>query len=280
MALLRPGDLVLLPSPGYPPYRTGTMFAGGECFHYPLVEEQGFLPDLESLPSEILKRARLMWLNYPNSPTGRSAPDSFLERVVEFGRAHDIILASDEAYSELYYHTPPRSLLEFGREGIVVFQSLSKRSAMTGYRVGWVCGDERLVSLHKRLKTNIDSGAPDFVQHAAVAALRDEDHVKQARRAYGEKVACLSDALSGAGMPASTPEATIYLWQRVPSGMSDVDFAMRLLEPAVGCAVMPGSWLSQPLESGFNPGGKYVRWALCPSADDVREAARRLGAAQ
>jgi LL-diaminopimelate aminotransferase len=279
MAILQPGDIVLAPSPGYPPYRTGTRFAGGEVHSYPLDETNGFLPRFDALPKDVLKRARILWVNYPNSPTGLVPGDDFYRETVDFCRQNEIILASDEAYTELYFGTrPPRSFLEFGRAGIIVFQSLSKRSAMTGYRVGWVCGDEQLVTLVKKLKTNIDSGSPNFIQAAGIAALQDEEHVAISRRDYAEKQTVLVDGLRRAGLTANPSEATIYLWQKAPEGMSDVEYARRLLDPDIACAVMPGSWLATPLEDGRNPGEGYVRWALCPDVADIRLAADRLAA--
>ena len=277
-AVLNPGDMVIAPSPGYPPYHTGTAFAEGTTWFYPLTEKNGFLPDFAAIPPEVRRKAKICWLNYPNSPTGRTPPDSFYREALAFCRKHEIILASDEAYTEIYFDRQPRSFLEFGREGVVVFQSLSKRSAMTGYRIGWMCGDEGIVGLMKKLKTNIDSGAPNFVQDAAVAALRDERHVATARAEYRAKAEVLLEAFEKAGLEARMPEATIYIWQRAPRGMTDLEFAQRLLDPAIACAVVPGSGLSPNLADGSNPSEGYVRWALCPSMDRVQEAAGRLAA--
>ncbi len=276
MAVLQPGDIVLMPAPGYPPYRTGTFFAGGEPYGYPVLRENGYAPDFDAIPEEIARRARIFWFNYPNSPTGACASDKTFREAVEFCRKYEIILASDEAYTELYFDKPPRSALEFGKDGIVVFQSLSKRSAMTGYRIGWACGDEELVQLIRKLKTNIDSGAPNFIQAAALAALQDEAHVIAARAEYAAKQESLLAAFRKAGLDAYPSEATIYLWQKAPEGVTDVDYAKALLDPKVACAVMPGSWVSQPLPDGTNPGAGYVRWALCPSRADVEEAGRRI----
>jgi len=278
-AVLNPGDVALVPSPGYPPYKTGATFAEGRTYYYPLAARTGFLPDFKTIPQEIVERAKILWVNYPNSPTGRTPPDSFYEETVSFARENDIVLASDEAYTEIYFTSPPRSFLEFGREGVVVFQSLSKRSAMTGYRIGWMCGDKTLVTLMKKLKTNIDSGAPDFVQDAAAAALNDEVHVEAARSEYRAKMELLMDAFSTAGLSAQPPDAAIYIWQKVPEGMTDLAFARRLLSPSLACAVVPGSWLATPLEDGSNPGADYVRWALCPPIEEVEEAARRIASA-
>jgi LL-diaminopimelate aminotransferase len=278
-AIIDPGEVVLIPSPGYPPYRTGTAFAEGLAYYYPLTRENGYLPKFDEIPADVLKRARILWLNYPNSPTGRIPPDSFYREAVAFAARHNLILASDEAYSEIYFSRPPRSFLEFSRDGVIVFQSFSKRSAMTGYRVGWVCGDPRLVALVKKLKTNIDSGVPNFVQEGAIASILDERHVEDARAEYRLKKEILLDAFAAAGLDVPATDGTIYLWQHAPQGMSSVEYARELLRPSLACAVVPGALLATPVADGSNPGEAFVRWALCPGLDDVREAARRLSAA-
>jgi LL-diaminopimelate aminotransferase len=170
-AIIEPGDVVLAPNPGYPPYRTGTRFAEGEVHHYTVTPGGDLLSGLQALPAEITARARLLWITSPHSPTGLQSTREELSHIVEWAAAHDIVIASDEAYGELWFRAPAPSILEVAREGVIVFQSLSKRSSMTGYRVGWVCGDAQLVSLYKKLKTNIDSGIPNFIQDAAIAAL-------------------------------------------------------------------------------------------------------------
>jgi len=276
-AFVNPGDVVIVPSPGYPPYTRGTLFAEGEVHYVPILPENEYLVDLDAIPEPVADAAKLMWINYPNSPSGAVAPRGFLEAVVQFARKHDIILASDEAYSEIYYTAePPLSILQIAREGVVAFQSLSKRSAMTGYRVGWVAGDERIVAAFKKVKTNIDSGTPNFVQEAAIAALGDEEHVRASRADYARKREILADALVGSGLQDCRPAATIYLWQRVPEGYLGVDFATRLLDPAIAVVTTPGAWISQPTESGLNPGERFVRFALVPSVDDTLRAAERI----
>ena len=279
-AFVNPGDVVIVPTPGYPPYTRGTLFAEGEVHYVPLLPENEYLIDLDAVPGAVADAAKLMWINYPNSPSGAVAPRGFLEAVVEFARKHEIILASDEAYSEIYYtDEPPLSILQIAREGVVAFQSLSKRSAMTGYRVGWVAGDERIVSAFKKVKTNIDSGTPNFVQEAAIAALGDEEHVRAGRADYARKRDILADALVASGLQDCRPAATIYLWQRVPEGYLGVDFATRLLDPAIAVVTTPGAWISQPTESGLNPGERFVRFALVPSVDDTLRAAERIAQA-
>jgi len=276
-ALIDPGDVVLCPSPGYPPYARGTLFAGGVPYFYPLCMENGFLPDLEAIPERVLNKARLIWVNYPNSPSGRVAPDRFFVELLAFAERHGIVVASDEAYSEIYFtDRPPRSVLEFGRDGVIVFQSLSKRSNMTGHRVGFVCGDARLVDLFRRLKTNVDSGTANYIQDGAIAALSDEAHVEAARASYRARRDIVVPALRDVGCEVFEPEGTLYVWPRVPRGMNGLKFAERLLEPDAAVVVTPGAMLCEPLEDGSNPGEAHVRLALVPSIEDTRVAADRI----
>lgn len=277
-AFIDPGDVVLVPNPGYPPYARGARFAEGEVYSLSLLPENGFLPDLDSIPSDVIKRAKLLWINYPNNPTGVCAPEGFYEKAAAFGARHGIVVASDEAYTENYYGAPPHSILEFGREGIVAFQSLSKRSCMTGYRVGWVAGDRAIIAAFKKLKTNIDSGTPTFIQDAAAAALADETHVEALRGLYRRKRDLIVDAFVAAGLPECRPEATLYIWQRVPEGETSVSFTERLLDPSIAIVVTPGNMVSEPTPAG-NPGEGYVRLALVPTVEECETVARRLARA-
>ncbi len=274
-AILEPGEVVLAPNPGYPPYRTGTRFAEGMVHHYPITATGDFLPDLDAIPAAVAARARLLWVTAPHSPTGRQPSREDLHRIVEWAAARDIIVASDEAYSELWFREPAPSILEVAREGVIVFQSLSKRSSMTGYRIGWVSGDAALVDLYKKIKTNIDSGVPNFIQDAAIAALGDEVHVEEARAGYTRRKERLRAAFRDCGLPDADPDATIYLWQPVPEPFDDETFSQLMLDPRLGLVVIPGSWLSETVD-GENPGRGYVRWSITPSEDRVEVAARRL----
>jgi LL-diaminopimelate aminotransferase len=275
-AFVDPGDLVLAPSPGYPPYSRGTLFAEGRTWFYPLLAENHFLPDFSRIPADVARAAKILWLNYPQNPTGACAAASLYEEALAFCRAHGIVLASDEAYTEIYYGEPPPSALQFGKDGVIAFQSLSKRSAMTGYRVGFVAGDRRIVDVFKKVKTNIDSGTPTFIQDAAIAALSDEAHVSAMRAEYREKRDLLVDALIAAGLPRCAPEGTLYVWQHVPQGMTSVDFAKRLLAPEIALVTTPGAWISDLCEGGLNPGEGYVRFALVPSLEETRAAADKI----
>jgi LL-diaminopimelate aminotransferase len=276
--IVNPGDLVLCPSPGYPPYTRGTLFAEGVPYQIPIRKEKGFLIDFSEIPAEVARKAKLLWLNYPNSPSGATADERFYREALEFARKYDIIIASDEAYSEIYFDAAPISILNIQREGVLVFNSLSKRSAMTGYRIGWVMGDPQLVAVFRKVKTNIDSGTPTFIQDASVAALADEEHVEAFREEYRQKRDILCCALTAAGLEDCTPEATLYVWQRLPEGMSSLDFATRLLAEKIAIVTTPGNWIAEPSVEGENAGEGYVRFALVPSIQDTRLAAQRISA--
>lgn len=275
-AFIDPGDVVIVPNPGYPPYLRGTLFAEGVVHHVNLLPERNFLPDLDSIPEDVCGRAKILWLNYPNNPSGVIAPREFYEYAIRFAARHGIIIASDEAYCENYYADRPHSLLEFARDGAVAFHSLSKRSCMTGYRVGWMAGDPAIVGAFKKLKTNIDSGTPTFIQDAAVAALSDEGHVEEFRDLYRRKRDLIVDAFKAAGLAECRPDAALYVWQRVPDGYTSASFAERLLAPDIAIVATPGSWISEDTPDG-NPGEGFVRLALVPSIEECEVAAERIG---
>jgi len=276
-AILNPGDYVIIPSPGYPPMKTGTIFAGGIPYFTPLLEANNYLIDFESIPEEVVEKAKIIWLNYPNSPTGAIATKEYYEKLIEWAHKNNIIIAADEGcYIDIYFEEKPMSILEITKEGIIAFYSLSKRNNMTGYRVGFVCGDEKIVGLFKRLKTNIDSGTPNFIQEAAITALNDDTHVAQMRQSYEEKATILLEALSQMELETHKPKATFYIWQKVPKNMTDIEFAKKLLSPEIGIVVTPGSLISDICNGDINPGANYVRFALVPTLDEVKEAVKRM----
>ncbi len=274
-AFVNPGDYVIAPNPAYPPYVRGTLFAEGKLHYAPLLKENDFLMDLSSIPKDVVKKAKIMWVNYPNNPTGAVATKEFFREVIDFGHDNNMIIASDECYSEIYFKEKPHSILEYSREGIVVFQSLSKRSAMTGYRVGWIAGDERIISAFRKLKPNIDSGTATFIEDAAGAALRDESHVEKMRNDYKKKAEILVDAFTSIGLENCMPAATLYIWQKVPKKINSVDFAKKLLQKEIAIVATPGSMLSATVNN-LNPGNDYVRFALVPTIEETKEAAKRI----
>jgi len=272
---INPGDYTLALNPGYPAWSRGTHFAEGKTYFLNLLPENGFLPDLTSIPRKILKRAKILWLNYPNNPTTAFATEKFYREALEFCGEHNIIIASDESYTENYYDEAPSSILQLKKEGVVVFQSLSKRSNMTCYRVGWLAGDRRIIDAYKKVKPNIDSGTATFIQDAAIAALKDETHVSVLREDYRKKRDTLIDAFKAAGLPSSEPRGTIYIWQPVPAGYNSVDFSKRLLDKEVAVVTTPGNWLSHDAH-GANPGEGFLRFALVPELSKVKIAAERI----
>jgi LL-diaminopimelate aminotransferase len=272
---INPGDYTLALNPGYPAWSRGTHFAEGTTHFLNLLPENDFLPDLRSIPKKVLKTAKLLWINYPNNPTTAFPTEAFYREALEFGERHNIIICSDESYTENHYDDPPPSILQFKKEGVVAFQSLSKRSNMTCYRIGWISGDSRIIAAYKKVKPNIDSGTATFIQDAAIAALGDESHVEELRKDYRVKRDLVVDAFSSIGLERCVPKGTIYIWQRVPRGSTSVDFAKKLLQKDVAVVTTPGNWLSRVVD-GVNPGEGYVRLALVPSLDKVEEAARRI----
>ncbi|MGH2828435.1 MAG: pyridoxal phosphate-dependent aminotransferase [Actinomycetota bacterium] len=257
-------NLVVTTEPGYPIPVRSAQLSGAEVLTLPLLESRGFLPDLGAIDDETWRRVALFWVNYPNNPTGAVASPSFYDELATKAREHDFIVASDEAYSEIYFGAPPHSALEFtDRERVVVFNTLSKRSAMTGYRSGSIVAGEEVMALFKRYRPMAGTACPEFVQRAAAAAWRDEDHVEDMRARYRTKRDVVEPFLVGKGLHIAASEATFYLWVAVPEGETDQSFAMRLLDR--GVVVGPGTF--------FGPAGAgYVRIALVPTLDQCHEA--------
>jgi len=274
-AFLDPGEIAICPSPGYSPYHRGTLFAEGKAFFLPLLRLNNFLPDLNSVPKNIANKAKILWINYPNNPTSATAPPEFYRETLRFARKYGMILCSDESYVDIYFKEPQPSALQFGREGLVSFFSLSKRSAMANYRIGFVAGDRKIIAGLRKVKTNADTGSPTFIQDAAVAALSDERHPENMRRDYKKKRDILCRALTLAGFVDCTPQATFYIWQKLPKSEKSVRFAEKLLSPRLAIAVMPGTWLAESV-SGRNPGEGYIRIALVAPLSEVVTAAERV----
>lgn len=270
LGFINPGDIVICPTPAYPVYKTGTEFAGGQAYLVPLLKSNNFLLDFEAIPEEIANKAKIIWINYPNSPTGVTAPKEWLRNLVAWANKYGIIIAADEGcYIDLYFDEKPHSILEIQKENIITFYSLSKRSNMTGYRVGFVAGDARIIDGFKKVKTNIDSGTPTFIQDAASVALMDDEHVANMRKEYAAKREILIPALQNLGFPRSTSNSTFYLWQETARGVSDTEFANKLIDN--GIVVTPGSFISDPV-NGINPGDNFIRLALVPHIEKVKQA--------
>jgi succinyldiaminopimelate transaminase len=254
--------LVVAPEPGYPVYERGAAFAGAEVRFVPLLEENRFLPDLDSFDD--WEHVAVFWLNYPNNPTGATAPLELYERLAALATEHGFYVASDEAYSELWFDEPPASALQVAqREHVVVFNTLSKRSSMTGYRSGFVAAAPHLADALRKFRPTVGTAPQEFVQRASVVAWGDEQHVERTRQLYRRKREVLMPALDAAGLRIAASEATFYLWVEAPGGDSEA-FAEELIQR--GIVVAPGSYFGAAGEG-------YVRVALVPSYAECERAA-------
>ena len=272
MALLDPGDVCLSPDPGYPPYTSGPVFAGAEVHYLPLRAGNGFLPDLDAIPAEALERANLLFLDYPNNPTGAVVAPGYFERAVELARARGLVVVHDNAYSELCYdgYRAPSFLETPGAKevGVEIF-SLSKGWNMTGWRAGLVAGNPEVVERYRQLKTNLDSGMFEAVQRATVAALTEaRDFPREMSAVYARRRDLLAEVLQAIGLEADPPQATPYFWVPVPEGHTSASFTELVLEQA-GVVVSPGP--------SFGPSGEgFVRLSLTIPDERLEEAARRI----
>jgi len=272
LAFLNTGDYALVPDPGYPPYKGGTILAGGKPYLMALRESNVFLPDLKNIPTNIRKKVKLMFINYPNNPTSASAEKDFYQGVVEFARKNKIIVVSDLAYSQIAYDGY-RSLsfleVQGAREVGIEFHSLSKTYNMTGWRIGWACGNEKLISALARVKSNIDSGIFSAIQLAGIAALEGpQEHIKNMCKLYQERRDALISGLRSLGWQVRPPRATFYVWIKIPQKIDSVKFAATLLAKS-DIVVTPGV--------GFGRYGEgYIRMALTVSKDRINEAVERI----
>ncbi len=259
-------DTVVIPTPAYPVYEASARFAGAEVHLAPLAAADGWRFDPDRVPDAVWRRAALLWLNYPHNPTGAVLAREAFARVHERARDFGFWVASDEAYAEIHFGAPPPSMLESGSDHVLAFHTLSKRSAMTGYRSGFMAGDERLIAALKRFRPNAGVATPEFVQRAAIAAWNDDRHPVEQRERYARKRALFLDCFARVGLQVAASEATFYLWIRAARG-DDVGLVERLMR--AGLVALPGSFLG--------PGGEgFVRWALVPTLAECREAVARL----
>ena len=275
LAVTNPGDAVLVPDPCYPPYRSGTILAGAEPVAMPLLEENGFFPDLGGISQKAARRAKLAFLNYPNNPTSATATLEQFQEAVDFAKAFGFAVAHDAAYSEIAFDgaKPPSFLqLPAGKAIGIEFHSLSKTYNMTGWRIGWACGNAAILAALSQLKTHIDSGIFQAVQWAGIEALEgDQSAREQAVATYQQRRDLLVDGLAAAGWSVPKPTAGFYMWARVPGQDSSMAFATRLLESA-RVVVTPGA--------GFGPSGEgYIRMSLTVPTDRLQEAIARLSKA-
>ena len=280
LAYLDPGDMALVPDPGYAPYERGAVLAGAEAYAFPLLSERNFLPDLDAIPAHVLDRAVLIWLNYPNNPTGATADLNFFARTVDFARRHDLLLCHDAPYADVTYegYRAPSVLQVPGASEVAVeFNSLSKMANMAGWRVGMAVGNAPAVQALTRVKSNVDSGIFHPLQEAAVEALSADPAWLEVRNAvYRERLEILVDGLRHVGMETSCPQATLYLWARIPeargqaspSGWTSEEFALLLLEET-GIAVAPGSFFGKAGEG-------FIRVSATAPTSRIEEARRRL----
>jgi len=272
LAFLDPGDLSLVPDPGYPPYKGGTILSGGKPYLMPLLESNAFLPDLNKIPFITRKKAKIIFVNYPNNPTNACASDDFYKQLIEFAAKNKIIIISDLAYSEMAYDSyKPASLLEFpgAREVTIEFHSLSKTFNMTGWRIGWASGNPQLIAALAKVKSNIDSGIFSAIQLAGVAALNGpQDYLKSMCQLYQERRNILCEGLNALGWKALKPKATFYVWIKIPHKEGSLSFAGRLLKDA-DIVATPGV--------GFGKYGEgYIRMALTVPKERIKEVLERI----
>lgn len=272
LAFVDPGDCTLIPDPGYPVYRTSTIFAGGEPYTVPLLPENGFLPDLDAIPEQVARKAKLLWVNYPNNPTGAVATLEDFEKMVAFCRKYDIMLCHDNAYSEMAYdgYKPPSVLQVPGAMEVAIeFHSLSKSYNMTGWRIGFVAGNAMGIKGLGQVKTNVDSGVFKAIQQAALAAYSTSlEELQAVMSVYQKRRDIIVEGLQSLGWKIQPPKATLYVWVPVPEGYTSTEFVTLLLEKC-GIIVPPGN--------GYGAGGEgFFRIALTVPDQRMREGIQRM----
>ncbi len=273
LALVNPGQVVLVPQPGYPVYQASALFAGAEPYIMPLREENNYLPDLAAIPEDIAKRAALMFLNYPNNPTAAVADKAFYEDALAFARRYEILIASDAAYCETYFDQRPMSMLELdgAKEQTIEFHSLSKTFNMTGWRLGFATGNAQAVGALARLKGNMDSGQFNAIQWAGVKALAnwDSPEIGAIRDMYRQRRDVLVNGLTKLGWQVRSPQATFYVWIKCPAGIGSMELVEKLLDEA-DLVSIPGN--------GFGSAGEgYIRMALTVDVERLAQAVERVG---
>ncbi|MCS3924275.1 LL-diaminopimelate aminotransferase [Methanosalsum natronophilum] len=272
LAFINPGDIALVPDPAYPVYKIGTQFAGGTPYIMPLLKENSFLPDLKNIPQDVLKKAKLMFLNYPNNPTSATATKDFFKEVVDFAKENNIIVIHDNAYSEMVYdeYNAPNFLDVDGAKDVgIELYSLSKTYNMTGWRIAFAVGNSDIISGLGKVKSNIDSGAFDAIQRAGITALTSSQQcVADMNNLYTKRRDTLLKGLNQMGLDVKPPKATFYVWAPIPEKYTSIEFSKLLLEEA-GIVATPGV--------GFGEYGEgYIRFALTRSVERIGEAVERM----
>lgn len=279
LAVVNPGDVVLVPQPGYPVYAVGTQFAGGTPYLMPLREKNDFLPDFDAIPEEVKRKAKMIWLNYPNNPTAATAPLSFYEHVVALARQYGWVIANDLAYGEVYFEEAPRSILEVpgAAEVAIEFHSLSKSFNMTGWRIGWAAGNPAVIAALAQVKGNVDSGQFNAIQVAGTVALQHYDHpdVKKQMAIYRERRDALHDGLTALGWKFRKPKAGFFCWVNTPvnrgtgKAWGSMELCAKLIDEA-HVVTVPGAGFGSAAEG-------YLRMALTVDVSRIREAVARIG---